>query len=72
MRSAKARRVGMRPVLPQGPSGIGCVPSPLVGVPSGTSKTDKSLLLAVSRVGNKFGLASVFIGRATSSVFYER
>jgi hypothetical protein len=37
-----------RPILPHGPSGIGCVPSPIVGVPSGTSKTYKSLLLAVS------------------------
>ena len=36
-----------RPTL-HGPSGIGCVPSPLVGVPSGTSKTYRSLLLAVS------------------------
>ena len=31
-----------------GPSAIACVLSPLVGVPSGTSKTYRSLLLAVS------------------------
>jgi hypothetical protein len=31
-----------------GPSAIPCVLSPLVGVPSGTSKTYRSLLLAVS------------------------
>jgi hypothetical protein len=37
-----------RPIPPHVPSGMGCVPSPLVGVPSGTSKTYRSLLLAVS------------------------
>ena len=52
MRSAKARPCGNargeRPVLPHSPSGIGYVPSPLVGVPSGTLKTYRSLLLAIS------------------------
>jgi hypothetical protein len=37
-----------RPALPHGPSGIGCVPSPFVTVPSGPSKTYRRLLLAVS------------------------
>jgi hypothetical protein len=51
MRFAKARACGNaldeRPVLPHGPSGKGCVPSPC-GVPFETSKTSRSFVLAVS------------------------
>ena len=52
MRSAKARRVEMRQARSQfcrtAHRELADVPSPLVGVPSGTSKTYRSLLLAVS------------------------
>ena len=51
--SARGRSNGVskrlkRPIE-SGPSGIGRVLSPLVRAPSGTSKTSRSLLLAVSR-----------------------
>jgi DNA-binding transcriptional LysR family regulator len=58
--------VGLRQVRSPGPSGIGWVPSPLVRVPSGTSKTSLSIdLFSFDDSTINYRYSSAFIPRAT-------